>query len=248
MSVKKRAAFSFGAILYFGSLFLHVGLAIGISLLPKQKKSEVVAITMAEGKPKGKTADKPEPPKPMVEPPKPAAAKTNTQAPKPAAAPPPAEQQPQVNAPPPARGMENLLDLGMMGNGGSGNGMAVGVRSPNAPAPTATTTATTKRVETLAPVVDKCTEPTVKPRRKGGPQPSYTQQARQAEIEGQVRVQVTIDESGRVLAAAVANGLGYGLDEAALAAAKRWTFDAATKCGNPVTGTTTLLFGFHLDK
>ena len=234
MSAHQKAAVSLGTLLYFGSLVLHVGLAVGISLLPKQKKTEVVAISMAEGKKKGKDDKKPEPPKPMVEPPKPAAA-------------PPPERQPQINAPPPAPGMENLLDLGMMGNGGSGNGMALGAKSPNAPAPTAMTT-TTKKLETLAPVVDKCTEPTVKPRRKGGPQPSYTQQARQAEIEGQVRVQVTIDESGRVIAAQLGTGLGYGLDEAALAAAKRWTFDPATKCGNPVTGATTLLFGFHLDR
>jgi protein TonB len=245
---KKKAFLSASAILYGGSIVLHVGLAIGISLLPKQKKSDIVAISMAGGKKKGdKKTDKPEPPKPMVEPPKPAAAKTQA-APKPASAPPPPEQQPQINAPPPAPGMENLLDLGMMGNGGSGNGMALGARGPNAPAPTATATATTKKTETLAPTVDKCAEPTTKPRRKGGPQPSYTQNARQAEIEGQVRVQVTVDESGHVIAAQIANGLGYGLDEAALAAAKRWTFDPATKCGNPVVGATTLLFGFHLDR
>ena len=248
MSAHQKAAVSLGTLLYFGSLVLHVGLAVGISLLPKQKKTEVVAISMAEGKKKGKDDKKPEPPKPMVEPPKPAAKANHAPAPKPAAAAPPPEQQPQINAPPPAPGMENLLDLGMMGNGGSGNGMALGAKSPSTPAPTATSTATTKKLETLAPVVDKCTEPTVKPRRKGGPQPSYTQQARQAEIEGQVRVQVTIDESGRVIAAQLGTGLGYGLDEAALAAAKRWTFDPATKCGNPVTGATTLLFGFHLDR
>lgn len=243
-----KRAMSFGTALYLGSLVLHVGLGVGISLLPKEKKTQVVAISMAEGKKKGKgETDKPEPPKPPPEPPKPAVAKTNANAPKPSA-PKPVEQSPQTNAPPPAPGMENLLDLGMMGNGGSGNGMALGARSPNAPAPTATTTATTKKVEALAPVVDKCTEPTAKPRRKGGPQPAYTQQARQAEIEGQVRVQVTVDEAGRVIAAQVLSGLGYGLDEAALAAAKRWTFDPATKCGNPVTGTATLPFGFHLDK
>jgi protein TonB len=246
--VNKKLFASASGLLYTGSLVLHVGLALGISLLPKQKKTEVVAIAMAEGKKKGDKQEKPEPPKPPPpEPPKPAAAKT-APAPKAAAAKPP-EPSPQENAPKPAPGMENLLDMGMMGNGGSGNGMALGPKSSNA-APTApTTTATTKRVETLQPVTDKCTEPTTKPRRKGGPTPAYTPQGRQAEIEGTIRVQVTVDESGHVVAAQLMGaGLGYGLDEVALAAAKRWTFEPATKCGNPVMGTATLPFGFHLDK
>jgi len=246
---KKKAFFSASGLLYGGSLLLHFGLAAGIALIPKAKKNEVVAISMAEGKKKGNKEEKPEPPKPPPpEPPRPAAAKTQAAAKQPAAPKPP-EQSPQLNTPPPAPGMENLLDMGMMGNGGSGNGMGIGARNPNAPPPAPTVTATQKKVETLAPPTDKCADPIVKPRRKGGPQPQYTQQARQAEIEGQVKVQVTVDESGKVIAAqVVGGGLGYGLDEAALAAAKRWTFEPATKCGNPVVGTATLPFGFHLDK
>jgi protein TonB len=35
----------------------------------------------------------------------------------------------------------------------------------------------------------------------------------------------------------VIKGLGFGLDEAAVAAAKQWTFKPATRCGKPVAYT-----------
>jgi protein TonB len=107
----------------------------------------------------------------------------------------------------------------------------------------------TKKVEALgAPgaAMEPCTEAVVHAKRKGGPQPSYTPAARQADIEGLVRVEVTIDESGHVVAAVVSAGLGYGLNEAAVAAARRWSFDPATKCGKAVTGTASLPFRFKL--
>jgi protein TonB len=61
-----------------------------------------------------------------------------------------------------------------------------------------------------------------------------------------VRVEVTVDESGRVIAARVSSGLGYGLDELALAAAKACTFQPATRCGKPIVGTVVLPFRFEL--
>jgi protein TonB len=240
--VKKRAILSGSAILYGGSLILHVGAAVGLSLIPHHKKSEVVAISITVPKKKGD--DKPKPPDlPPPEAPKPAAAKTKS-APAPKSAPPP-EPEAKNDAPPPTPGMENLLDMGMMGNGGSGPGRALGARNgSDAPRPTAT--ATTKRTEELAPTPEKCTDPVVRPHRKGGPQPAYTTPARQAEIEGVVKIEVTVDDTGKVISARVVTPLGYGLDEAATAAARHWTFEPATKCGRPVTGTATLPFRFKL--
>ena len=240
--MKKRAILSGSAILYGGSLILHVGVAVGLSLIPHQKKSEVIAISLATVK--KKEAEKPKPPDlPPPEPPKPAAAKTKA-APAPKLAPPP-EPEAKSDAPPPTPGMDNLLDMGMMGNGGSGLGMALGARGSNdAPRPTAT--ATTKRTEELSQTPEKCNDPVVRPHRKGGPQPAYTAPARQAEIEGVVKIEVTVDDTGKVIAARVVTPLGYGLDEAATAAAKRWTFEPATKCGRPVVGTATLPFRFKL--
>jgi protein TonB len=45
--------------------------------------------------------------------------------------------------------------------------------------------------------------------------------------------------------ARVVSGLGYGLDESALAAAKATIFEPATQCGKPVVGTTILPFRFE---
>ena len=61
-----------------------------------------------------------------------------------------------------------------------------------------------------------------------------------------MRVQVTVDESGHVINARVISGLGYGLDEAALAAAKATPFEAATQCGQaPSSAPPSLPFRFE---
>ena len=60
-----------------------------------------------------------------------------------------------------------------------------------------------------------------------------------------MRVEVTVDEAGHVISARVVSGLGYGLDEAALAAAKASHFEPASRCGKPVIGTVVLPFRFQ---
>jgi protein TonB len=73
-----------------------------------------------------------------------------------------------------------------------------------------------------------------------------THEAQQAEIEGVVLIEVTIDPSGSVVDARVIRGLGYGLDEAALRAAKAWTFQPAMRCGRPIVGHKKIPFRFTL--
>jgi protein TonB len=92
---------------------------------------------------------------------------------------------------------------------------------------------------------ETCSDPVVRPKRKIPVAPKYTMQARQAEIEGVVRVEVTVDETGHVLSARVLSGLGYGLDESALAAAKATVFEPATRCGKAIVGTAVLPFRFE---
>jgi protein TonB len=65
-------------------------------------------------------------------------------------------------------------------------------------------------------------------------QPAYTTAARDAKIEGRVRIEAQVDDRGRVTGVRVVAGLGHALDEAALAAARQMTFDPATRCGKPV--------------
>jgi protein TonB len=86
----------------------------------------------------------------------------------------------------------------------------------------------------------------VKPRPKSIAQPAYTSSAREASVEGKVRVEVSVDEGGHVTGARLLAGLGYGLDEAALEAAKRAVFEPATRCGKPVSATFSIAMRFSL--
>jgi protein TonB len=94
--------------------------------------------------------------------------------------------------------------------------------------------------------VEECDEPPAKPKPIKVLQPAYTDDARSAAIEGRVRVEITVDENGNVVATKVIAGLGHGLDEAALAAAKGSTFSAAIRCGKPVRSTFVIGMRFNL--
>ncbi|RJO67041.1 MAG: energy transducer TonB [Myxococcales bacterium] len=54
--------------------------------------------------------------------------------------------------------------------------------------------------------------------------PDYPAEARRNEIEGVVELEVLISETGKVLKVRVLKSLGYGLDEAAVAAVKKSEF------------------------
>jgi protein TonB len=65
--------------------------------------------------------------------------------------------------------------------------------------------------------------------------PEYTAEAKKKKIEGQVTVSIVVDKKGDVAYAKVVKGLGYGLDENAIAAVKEWKYKPATnKNGDPV--------------
>ncbi|HEX3661246.1 MAG TPA: energy transducer TonB [Acidobacteriaceae bacterium] len=66
------------------------------------------------------------------------------------------------------------------------------------------------------------------------PLPTYTAEARQLKIEGDVTLQVRFAASGQVEVLRILSGLGHGLDEQAKIAAERIRFKPATKDGRPV--------------
>jgi TonB family protein len=66
------------------------------------------------------------------------------------------------------------------------------------------------------------------------PHPQYTELARQKKIEGDVLLQVVFSATGQVQVEKVIRGLGYGLDEAAQAAAHQIQFKPARQDGQPV--------------
>jgi periplasmic protein TonB len=65
-------------------------------------------------------------------------------------------------------------------------------------------------------------------------QPSYTEIARKARIQGTVIVQAIIDKRGEVTNVEVLKGLPMGLTESAVDAIKTWKFKPATLGGKPV--------------
>jgi TonB family protein len=67
------------------------------------------------------------------------------------------------------------------------------------------------------------------------PKPSYTEEARQAGIEGIVLLQVIVRKDGTANGFKVLKGLGYGLDESAISTiADKWRFQPGTYYGVPV--------------
>jgi TonB family protein len=98
------------------------------------------------------------------------------------------------------------------------------------PAKTATPQAETKPL--AAPVA--AYEVTRMPMPQGRCSGKYTDEARAAAIEGTVVLDLVVDETGRVRDITVAQGLGGGLTEAALAALKGCRFTPGEKDGKPV--------------
>lgn len=75
----------------------------------------------------------------------------------------------------------------------------------------------------------------------------YPEEAKAAGIEGIVRLRVKIDETGKVEEVSIINGPGYGLNEAARDAMRRFKFKPALKNGQPVGTTITYNYTFYLD-
>ncbi len=251
--MKRNRSRSIRAWIFGGSVALHAAAGVAAVLIPKPERAETAAIELADIKKLKK-----EPPKPPPPPPPPPA----QEKPKPPPPPPRAQAQakispdaPKADAPPPmAMGADGFADFGNigLGNGGGGEGIAIaapaggGAAGTGAAAAAPKATATRKTVQQLAPAAaDVCNDPPVRPKRKVPVPPKYTMQARQAEIEGIVRVEVTVDETGRVISARVVSGLGYGLDESAITAAKASVFEPASRCGKPIVGTIVLPFRFE---
>lgn len=87
---------------------------------------------------------------------------------------------------------------------------------------------------------------TVRPHILGRPTPGYTDEARRNQIEGSVKVSVMLKADGAVSDIKIASGLGYGLDEKAIEAARQLRFVPAQKDGHAVSVRLSLEFKFSL--
>ncbi len=78
------------------------------------------------------------------------------------------------------------------------------------------------------------------------PQPKYTDAAKAAHIQGDVGLELTVDQDGKASQIRVTNPLGYGLDENAVEAVKQWRFRPATVDGKPTSLRAQLTVSFRL--
>jgi protein TonB len=220
---------------YVVSLAAHVAIGLALAVIPQERLREVVAIAMSDAP---KSEKKPEPPKPPPRAAEPPAARApraaHSAAPQPSAAP------SQAAA---------FTDLGLTLDSSSADGLAVNTVAPaapraSAPKPAALVMRPKLLVARAAP--SACLEPLIKATPLSIVRPSYTDDARHAHIQGRVRVELSVDEQGNVIGARVIEGLGHGLDEAALAAVKNLHFAAATQCGHAVAAPFVIAMRFQL--
>ena len=221
------------------SLGAHLGVGAALALIPQEKLREVVAIAMQE---LPKEEAKPEPKK--AEPPPRAEPQARAHAPR---APRAAAAQPTAAAST-ASAAAGFTDLGLTLGANSADGLAVAMAPASSTEPKSVTEPVAKVIKpkVISRKADANAGPGPKPRPLGIVRPSYTEEARRARVEGRVRLELDVDDQGLVTAARVLEGLGYGLDEAALAAAKNLRFAAAQQDGRPVASRFILAMRFLL--
>ena len=73
----------------------------------------------------------------------------------------------------------------------------------------------------------------------------YPAEAQQLGIEGDIRVKLTVDESGKVSAAVLLNRLGHGLDELALERARKIAFEPARDSSDHAVASV-VVWTFHM--
>jgi TonB family protein len=78
------------------------------------------------------------------------------------------------------------------------------------------------------------------------PNPVYTSEARNLQLEGEVLLEVDFSANGQLHVSRVVRGLGHGLDEAAVAAANKMQFKPATRDGRAVDSTAIVHVVFQL--
>jgi protein TonB len=233
------------------SLAAHGGIALAMGSVKAPARRDPVAITIRTTRPA----------RPAAPAPTPAPALTPT----PTAAPSPARPQPAPRstaaAPAPRRAASapspvaasaaapsassGAPDFGLSLGNGPGLAVAGGGGSGGGGGSSTTRTAVRPASEPAA-ADDGCSEEIQRARPVELGQPEYPDAAREASIEGRVRVEVTVDEQGRVSGARVLQSLGYGCDEAALLVARSARFSPATRCGRAVRSTLTIGIRFSL--
>lgn len=207
---------------------------------PVSKPLEMVMAFVEPPKPPEPEPEKPpEPPKPKVKPPE---VKVASVKPQPEKAPPPPNEEP----PPDAKPAPPIIGLQLDNMNSAGTFSApVGNTVYGAVAKTAVDPNSVKayRAPKYVPPGGADTDPEV----IGDVKIPYPDEAKRADIEGPVRLKITVDFEGHVSEVIVMSGPGYGLDAAAAAALKKFKFKPAMKNGEAVSTTFVYTYRFQLD-
>ena len=86
------------------------------------------------------------------------------------------------------------------------------------------------------------------PRPVNRPDPEYSEEARQAGLEGTCILSVVVNSEGKPEHINVSRSLGKGLDEKSIEAVRNWTFEPARKVGKPVAVQINVVVTFRLGK
>ena len=240
-----------------GSVLVHGGLVLALLLFaahapPPPKKDRVVELAVVSTPP-----PKPEPPPPPPPPPKPKRVKParlhTRPPPRPRKAPKTPPPPPPSNAPPPKDPPKQPVPLitgismsSTVGPGQSDLKVGVGNTVYGTPGKVAADPSKVQGYqgsERYVPPTQVATLPEVAHEVKA----AYPPAARQAGIEGQVRLKLRISAEGKVVSVKVLSGLGHGLDAAAAQAMRRFRFKPATMNGAAVSTDIIYVYTFVLD-
>jgi len=236
------------SVLIAGSVALHVAGFAMISRKAKEIEKKQTLIEVVE-KQKQEEEKKAEPePKPIE-----AAAEVlqPKQLARPTEAAPASEAAPTANEAPSPQ-MQTLPDVGALSSGGGGGAGGSGSLPTGGGGggngggkPVEKTLGTPKPASTVNP--DLADEIAAwKPKPVARVKPVYPDDARTAEIEGTVTVEVVIDCTGKVVSARITKGLGHGLDGAALTAIKKTEFAPASRCAPGLQKSMKINYAFRL--
>jgi len=220
---------------YAISIGVHLVIGLAIAFIPKDKLREIIAISMGESnKPKPappKHDDKPRESKPRAVAARSGGAKSSTST---------------VTAAAAAAATPLFTDIGISMDATGSEGVAVAT-APKAPPPPKMLAIEPAKPKVLAAkTTGDCEEPLVKARPERVVRPEFTTEARSAGVDGVVMIELEVDDRGNVTSAKVRKGLGHGLDEASIEAAKRTHFIPATRCGKPVAAPLVIKMRFSL--
>lgn len=225
----------------------HLGVLYGLPIVAVRHEAPQHRIDLEIVElPKPKPPEPPkEPEKPKVEPPKPKpklVVKVDTPKPPPPAPPPPNEPPPE----PPKAPVPVVIGISLSNTAATGGFAApvgntvYGKVDEKAVDPNSVKAYAAPK---YAPPGGADAEPSVQYEFRS----TYPEEARKNGIEGSVRLRVTIDEKGNVTECTIVAGPGYGLNEAARDALKKFRFSPATQKGEPVRYQFVYTYTFLLD-